>query len=45
MVPDTDGNVAEVDAKVEDFWKDPENIIRLLDFLFLGREEGNEIPS
>lgn len=31
--------------EVKDFWKDPENIIRLLDFLFLGREEGNEIPS
>lgn len=31
--------------KVKDFWKNPDNIVRLLDFLFLGREEGNEIPS
>ena len=48
MVSDIDGDVAEVEEmeeKVKDFWKNPENIVRLLDFLFLGREEGNEIPS
>lgn len=31
--------------KVRDFWKNPENIVRLLDFLFLGREEGSKTPS
>lgn len=31
--------------KVEKFWEDPENIMRLLDLLFLCEDQEKKIPS
>lgn len=40
--------VDEAPEGMTDFWKNPENVVRLLDLIFLGSEDGPEwrdIPS
>jgi hypothetical protein len=40
--------VDEAQEGMTDFWKNPENVVRLLDLIFLGSEEGpnlRDIPS
>lgn len=48
MVQDSDGNGHDVmtdQEKVERFWENPENIMRLVDLLFLFEDEKKIIPS
>jgi hypothetical protein len=47
MVQDLDDDLLEVDReKVEHFWEDPENVMHLVDLIFLMEDPNKEIvPS
>jgi hypothetical protein len=47
MVQDLDDDLSQVDReKVEHFWEDPENVMHLVDLIFLMEDPNKEIvPS
>ena len=46
MVQGADGDVREVDdGREEEFWKNPDYILRLIDLIFLTAEEDRLPPS
>lgn len=46
MVQGADGDVRQVeDGQDKEFWKNPDNILRLIDLIFLTAEEDRLPPS